>query len=207
MKPGNVIDAAALFHQGTDGCAEPTPQPAVWPGHLPVTQRALMAIMVNATSGTDKFKWPERILYTACERWAAIARADPAVDMELGYVERLQTDRFAFTAIGAEHVARSLESALMDIRRLQAPEEVRARLAELPDELLSTRGLTDQILAAYAASLLEKSAPFDETCAHPAADESAAPCPLPAAGAARRIRRPARRTPPGKTPRPPRNGR
>ena len=189
MKPGYVIDAALLFHKGTAGPAEPAPQPpAPWPGHHPVTQQALMAIMVNASSGTDKFKWPERILYTACERWATIARADPEVDVAPGYVERLQIDRFAFTAIGAEHVARSLESALRDTRHLQAPGEIRARLAELPNELRSTRGLTDQVIAAYAASLLENSGPVHKTRAQSTGGGSA-PRPHPEAGVAQRTKR------------------
>ena len=44
-----------------------------WRGHLPITSRMLLRILSKAAAGKSEFSRAERILYTACEFWAAAA--------------------------------------------------------------------------------------------------------------------------------------
>ncbi len=74
---------------------------ASWRGHLPETQQILLPILLRASAGAEEFSPCERILYTVCEFWAAIAARDLATALGADCILHLQDAMIALSTIGA----------------------------------------------------------------------------------------------------------
>jgi hypothetical protein len=80
-----------------------------WSGHSAVTRMKLLEILERAGEGSDDFSMAERILYTACEFWAAVEAGTLGEFLGPRAVQQLRRSAFAYSSIGAAGVARELE--------------------------------------------------------------------------------------------------
>jgi hypothetical protein len=126
-----------------------------WRGHFPITSIVLYGLLDKAQSrGDEQFSEDERVLFTACEFWAAAANR--SLDEHLGGepVERLRAAQAAFARIGAVRVANTLGVAA-DYRLgrpMSAPPS--ASVTELEQRLLKTADKVDDLISAFAAERL-----------------------------------------------------
>jgi hypothetical protein len=82
-----------------------------WGGHKPVTRRALVQLLTNAHVGTTRFSQSQRVLFTACEFWAACR--NPALFDHLAddMNSRLLEGQLSFDMIGLPKTAAILAHA------------------------------------------------------------------------------------------------
>jgi hypothetical protein len=127
-----------------------------WRGHFPITSIALLSILNRAAAGQEEFSQAERILYVACEFWAAVNALELEAHVDLDVADALHDARFAFSAIGAEHLVNTL-------LQVDAPTGDRMQdghrqwIATLQEQLLRVADSVDVLIARFARRCL-----FDE---------------------------------------------
>jgi len=121
-----------------------------WHGHLRVTYLRLLPILTRAALGDSEFSRAERILYTACEFWAAIAARTLVSHLGSQVDDKLQSAATAFSEIGAMDVADALNRARDDLASGITKQQSRERLHALEDELRMTTDTVDQLIAHFA---------------------------------------------------------
>jgi hypothetical protein len=126
-----------------------------WRGHLPITSRMLLRILSKAAAGKNEFSRAERILYTACEFWAATAARSIAAHLGAEVVDNLENAIFAFSRIGAGHVENTLIVFLRDLANPPTKRRYLERLAALEEDLLKTKDPVDRLIARFAEDLKE----------------------------------------------------
>lgn len=127
-----------------------------WQGHRPITSAKLLPILERATAGDDDFSRAERILYTTCEFWAAVAARSILTQLGSEVADDLGYANVAFNAIGATHVANSLTSTLRALASARTTQRLLACLSALENELLSTQDPVDDLIATFALKLHSK---------------------------------------------------
>ena len=115
----------------------------------------LLPILERAAASDNAFSRAERILYTTCEFWAAIAGRSIVTHLGSEVLDNLRDAICAFSAIGAVHVENTLNAALSEL--VNAPTKRRncEYLAALEDELSKTKDPVDQLIARFAENLKE----------------------------------------------------
>jgi len=129
-----------------------------WRGHLRITYEMLLPILERAAAGATDFSRAERILYTACEFWAAVGTRSLVTHLGSEVVDNLQSAIFAFSTIGAEHVENTLNAVFSDLANAPTKQARLQCLAALEDDLSKTRDAVDQLIARFAEDLQECSA-------------------------------------------------
>jgi hypothetical protein len=121
-----------------------------WRGHFPVTSVALLSLLRRAAADQLEFSRVERILWIACEFWAAVnARELHAhLDTELG--DPLHDARTAFSAIGARVVAKTLLLATVGTAGAASPRTRRERVSDIEERLLRLPEAVDMLIARFA---------------------------------------------------------
>jgi hypothetical protein len=122
-----------------------------WRGHFPITSFVLLALLKKAQAGFTEFSREERILFTSCEFWAATAARDLAAYLGLEAEERLRAAHDAFTALGAVHVARTLNMVTRDFRSQHLVKWGETQVRSLESQLLATEDPVDKLIAEYAS--------------------------------------------------------
>jgi len=126
---------------------------AGWAGHLPATQRRMLAIMERAAVGANGFTPAERSLFVLCEFWAAVNGRD------LGTLLRVREEKMLLAliaicgALQLSEVSRILTVAQRDLKEPLAQVKRRHRLAALEAALLGLNAPIDRIIGDFARSL------------------------------------------------------
>lgn len=126
-----------------------------WRGHFPITSIVLFGLLDKAQNRVgDEFSEDERILFTACEFWAATANR--SLDEHLGKdsVERLRAAQAAFDRIGATRVANTLGVTADYLIRGPSPRPPTFSVTQLEQRLLKTADKVDELISAFAAERL-----------------------------------------------------
>jgi hypothetical protein len=76
-----------------------------WEGHEPDTSARLLDVLITATTGAAKVSRSDRILFVACEFWAAARNRSLHEQLQTGAIPQLREAEEAFTAIGLTHAA------------------------------------------------------------------------------------------------------
>jgi hypothetical protein len=126
-----------------------------WRGHLPITSEILLTILKRAAARENVFSRAERILYTTCEFWAAIAARSIVIHLGSEALDNLRNAIYAFSAIGAVHVENTLNAVLSDLVNAPTQRRYLECLAALEDELPKTKDPVDQLIARFAENLKE----------------------------------------------------
>jgi hypothetical protein len=133
-----------------------TPEAAIpplandWRGHYPVTSVALLSLLHRAAADQLEFSRIERILWIACEFWAAVnaRELNAHLDAELG--DPLHDARVAFSAIGAGVVAKTLRLAAVGTAGAAATRIRRERISDIEERLLRLPEAVDMLIARFA---------------------------------------------------------
>lgn len=76
-----------------------------WEGHEPDTSARLLDVLITATTGAAKVSRSDRILFVACEFWAAARNRSLHEQLRTGALAQLREAEEAFSAIGLTHAA------------------------------------------------------------------------------------------------------
>jgi hypothetical protein len=127
-----------------------------WRGHFPITSIALLSILNRAATGQEEFSHSERVLYVACEFWAAVNALELEAHLDPEVADPLHDARFAFSAIGAEHLANNLLQPVVPTGDLTQDGHGQW-IAILQEQLLRVADPIDVLIARFARRCL-----FDE---------------------------------------------
>jgi hypothetical protein len=127
-----------------------------WSGHFPITSIALLSVLNRAAAGQEEFSQAERALYVACEFWAALNARELEAHLNLDVADPLHDARFAFSAMGAEHLVNTLLEAVIPPGDL-TQDQHRQWIATLEEQLLRVADPVDVLIARSARRCL-----FDE---------------------------------------------
>ena len=130
---------------------------ATWHGHAPITSEVLLSILERAVAGANDLSRAERILYTACEFWAATAARTIVTHLGSEPADNLRDAVTAFSAIGAVRVASTLNTVVSDLSHDSTQQQARQRLSVLEDNLSNTTEPVDELIACFAQHLKESS--------------------------------------------------
>ena len=114
-----------------------------WQGHWPITSVALLEFLDHAAAGRLDFSRAERILYIACEFWAAANAHELGTHIDAESIDPLADARHAFSAVGAIEVT--------GILRRSGP---RPDIAAMEEQLLAASESVDQLIANFARRYL-----------------------------------------------------
>ena len=126
-----------------------------WRGHFPLTGFIRQALLKKEADGDAlEFSSAEKILYTACQFWAALASRE--LDRYLGNqsISRLILAFEAFSSIGAVRVASVLRVAIGDWPEHPSVSWLGEHAQELESRLLDTDESVDQLIAQFASEHL-----------------------------------------------------
>ena len=132
-----------------------------WRGHLPITSVALLSLLNRAAAGQTEFSHVERLLYVACEFWAAVNAHELEAHLDPDITDPMGDARRAFSAIGAGHVADTLRQILVPSRTLTKHRR-RQRLAAVEEQLLLVPEAVDVLIARFARRYLFEELGIDD---------------------------------------------
>jgi hypothetical protein len=127
-----------------------------WHGHFPVTCAALLPLLTSAAAGQMEFSRVERLLWVACEFWAAVNACELDAHLGSNVPDRLRDARFAFSEIGAENVVNALHQSAIDLAATRSNGERRRRIADIEEQLLLAPDPVDVLIARFAWQILSE---------------------------------------------------
>jgi hypothetical protein len=124
-----------------------------WRGHFPITSIAMLSILNRAAAGQTEFAQVERILFVACEFWAAVNALELEAHLDLEIADPLREARFAFSAIGAEHLVDTLHQHALAAGAL-TQDARRQRIVAMEEKVLHVPDTVDALIARFARRYL-----------------------------------------------------
>jgi hypothetical protein len=121
-----------------------------WQGHYPVTCVAMMAMMDRASAGDQRFSPAERILFVACEFWAAHNAAELDAYFDLKAPDPTRDARVALRIVGAAQLANALDQGVLGPPGGRASAKRKKRLVELEARLRQIDEPVDLLIARFA---------------------------------------------------------
>jgi hypothetical protein len=119
-----------------------------WRGHSPVTSLALLPLLHRAAADQSEFSRVERILWVACEFWAAVNARELSAHLDTEVGDPLRGARFAFSAIGATLVVETLHQAAVGTG--SGASTRCERISDIEDRLLRLPEAVDMLIARFA---------------------------------------------------------
>ena len=123
---------------------------SLWGGHSAVTRSKLLEILERADGGCEDFSMADRILFTACEFWAAVEAGTLKAFLGTTALEQLRCSAFAYKAIGAAEVARELEVALRVLSLADTSHGRTECIESLQDRLRSSAAPTGDLIDKFS---------------------------------------------------------
>jgi hypothetical protein len=122
---------------------------AIWEGHKPATSAALFALLTKVSAGVGSFSYEERVLFIACEFWAA-ARNGTLGDYLTGNVKfTIREAQEAFGAIGLIGVAALLRLGYLEFTAAGRPESLAQMAADMEDKLAHVERPVDEAIEVF----------------------------------------------------------
>ncbi len=121
---------------------------ASWSGHKPATSAALLAMLTKASAGVESFSYVERVLFVACEFWAAAMNRTLAHHLADDAPSKIRQAEGAFGAIGLVGVEELLRLGYVEFTAANPPESV-AQIAAMEDKLAQIDESVDEAIEVF----------------------------------------------------------
>ena len=122
-----------------------------WSGHFPITHFVLQALVRKQAQNGTQLSRAERVLLTACQFWAAVARRELSQYLASECVQRLVVAFEAYTEIGAVRIASALRIAIVHCPDDPSRDWLARNMLNVEGCLLDTEDPIDQLIAGFAA--------------------------------------------------------
>jgi hypothetical protein len=136
-----------------------------WEGHERDTSARLLDVLVTATTGTAQVTRSDRILFVACEFWAAARNRSLLEQLRADPIDQLQAAEEAFTVIGLPKAAKCLRLARRALTDFDPPTPLESVAETIEDWLEDVDEPVDHVIAEFAkkqASDRENRRPLDD---------------------------------------------
>lgn len=120
-----------------------------WDGHKPVTSGVLLGLLTAAHAGKTRFSKSQRILFTACEFWAAAQNRTLVEHLGEAMESRLGAAELSFSVIGLNKTAIVLKRARMQIV-VAAPAPVGQIIEDMENALSAIDEPVDRAIELFA---------------------------------------------------------
>ncbi len=121
-----------------------------WIGHDRNTSAMLLDVLTTATTGSAKISRANRVLFTACEFWAAARNGSLFEQLRENPVNQLRAAEAAFTAIGLTKVPNVLHHGRMALTESAPPVSLQSVAEFIETSLAELEEPVDRLIAAYA---------------------------------------------------------
>lgn len=121
-----------------------------WEGHEPDTSARLLDVLVTATTGTAKVSRSDRILFVACEFWAAARNRSLLEQLRADPIDQLQAAEEAFTVIGLPKAAGCLRLGRLALTDFDPPTPLETVAQNVENWLEDVDEPVDQVIAEFA---------------------------------------------------------
>ena len=140
-----MLNPSAMIERG-----KKTSQMPDWSGHERDTSALLLDVLTTATSGSAKISRADRVLFTACEFWAAARNGSLTELLRGAPVARLRAAEAAFNVIGLTKATRVLHHGRMALTENASPAALRNVVEFIETSLADLDERVDRIIADYA---------------------------------------------------------
>lgn len=145
------MSAQRTLSRFTTGCAlhskNMTP---TWEGHEPDTSARLLDVLVTATTGSAKVSRSDRILFVACEFWAAARNRSLLEQLSADPIAQLRAAEEAFHVIGLPKVAGCLRLGRLALTDFNPPIQLKNVAENIESWLEDVDEPVDQVIAEFA---------------------------------------------------------
>jgi hypothetical protein len=128
--------------------------PQQWRGHAFGTRETLQAILERAAMGHREFSVEERVLYMACEFWAAVCNQTLPAHLRSDTARELRRMAIIYATIGAAELARWLNAGAGVWRRKRGPIARNRYLHALQKQLRNTSDVVDHLIEQFADTIV-----------------------------------------------------
>ena len=134
-----------------------------WRGRFPNTSLVLRALLEKAVTAGSELSREERLLYTACEFWAAVAATSLAGLLGSTAGQQMRIAAAAFEEIGSARTARAISRASAKFEAIQSVSQLRGLAHTLEARLLAIGEPVDALIARYAADRVATALTLEES--------------------------------------------
>ena len=121
-----------------------------WIGHERDTSAMLLEVPTTATTGSAKISRADRVLFTACEFWAAARNGSLMEQLRQDTPAQLRAAEAAFSVIGITKAASVLHHGRMALTQSDPPVSLRHVIEFIETSLAELDEPVDRLIAAYA---------------------------------------------------------
>jgi hypothetical protein len=121
-----------------------------WAGHRPATSAAILALLTKASEGSESFSYSERVLFVACEFWAAARSGSLQRHLSNEARIKLQEAEEAFGAIGLIRVESVLHLANIEMKAPSSSTAVERAAKEIEERVALVEEPVDEALESFA---------------------------------------------------------
>jgi hypothetical protein len=123
-----------------------------WSGHERNTTAMLLDVLTTATTGSAKISRANRVLFTACEFWAAARNGSLLEQLHENALAQLRAAEAAFTVIGLTKTPGVLHHGRLALTQSDPPVTLQSVVEFIETSLAELDEPVDRMIADYAAS-------------------------------------------------------
>jgi len=124
-----------------------------WSGHERDTTAMLLDVLTTATTGSAKISRANRVLFTACEFWAAARNGSLLEQLRENPLAQLRAAEAAFTVIGLTKAPGVLHHGRLALTQSDPPVTLQSVVEFIETSLAELDEPVDRMIADYAGSL------------------------------------------------------
>ncbi len=123
---------------------------ASWQGHRAATSSLLIDVITTAVTGSGRVSRADRVLFTACEFWAAARNRTVLEQLSDDAVAQLQAAETSFAVIGLWEVASIMRRARRALTESGSSVALKYVAESIENSLSDVAEPVDQLIAEYA---------------------------------------------------------
>ncbi len=131
-------------------CALHSKNDPPWEGHEPDTSARLLDVLVTATTGAAKVSRSDRILFIACEFWAAARNRSLVEQLRADPIDQLRAAEEAFNVIGLPKAAGCLRLGRLALTDFDPPTPLENVAENIESWLEEVDECVDHMIAEFA---------------------------------------------------------
>ena len=127
---------------------------AIWDGHKPATSAALLVLLTRASAGGESFSYAERVLFVACEFWAAVRNRTLHDYLTDEGQKKIREAEEAFRAMRLTGVGALLRLGYLESTGADLPQSLAQMAANMEDQLAHIEGTVDEAIEQFVCRWL-----------------------------------------------------
>ena len=127
---------------------------AIWGGHKPATSAVLLVLLTKASAGGASFSYAERVLFIACEFWAAVRNRTLHDYLTDDAQTKIREAEEAFGAMRLPGVGKLLRQGYLESKGADPPQSLAQLAAHMEDQLAHIEEPVDEAIEQFVCRWL-----------------------------------------------------